>query len=314
MGRFLKQGLVFVLVTAALYLLAMLMLCRVHQGGHALIYRTGDYYQYRGGIAYAKFQEFDPSVRYDVLVVGSSHAYRGYDPRIFAKHGVRMFNLGSSAQTPMNTYFMLKEYAPKGSTQLVIMDVYEGAFEGDGLESTSELAVNIGSTEASVGMAVALRDLRAINMLAVRLFTAGTAPDYTDSTYRSGGYAEHLDSLEKPVDYPRVDRKRLKEKQVDYFLRSLALCKERDLPLVLVSHPSPHQGDSLGHAAFVSYIDSLIHPFNVPYLDLSFGHTLSDHDHFYDHNHLDQAGVEIFNGQLIPKLREAGLLRREGAE
>ena len=42
MARFLTKGLVFLLATAALYLLGMTVLCRVKQGGHALVFRTGD--------------------------------------------------------------------------------------------------------------------------------------------------------------------------------------------------------------------------------------------------------------------------------
>lgn len=312
MARFLTKGLVFVLATVALYLLGMTVLCRVKQGGHALIYCTGDYYHYRGGIAYAKFKEFDPAAHFDVLVIGSSHAYRGYDPRIFAKHGLRMFNLGSSAQTPLNSFHVLKHHVAQGSRPLVIYDVYEGAFENDGLESTSELVVNIGSDRAAMGMAWDLRDLRAVNMLAVRYLLADGPPDHVDSTYRAGGYSERADSLKEPVKYPRYDRARIRKDQVEHLSRTLAWCRQQELPVVLVSHYYPHQGDSLGHAAFASLIDSVRAPYDVPYIDLAFGHRLSDRDHFYDHNHLNQAGVKIFNAQLILMLHEQGLLRREG--
>lgn len=314
MARFLTKGLVFVLATAALYLLGMTLLCRVKLEGHPLVLRTGDFYHAQGGIAYAKFKEFDPAAHYDALVIGSSHAYRGYDPRSFAKHGLRMFNLGSSAQTPMNSFHVLKNHVAHGSRPLVIYDVYEGAFENDGLESTSELVVNIGSDKAALGMAWELRDLRAINMLAVRYLLADGAPDHVDSTYRTGGFAERADSLKEPVKYPRYDRARIRKDQVEHLARALAWCREQELPVVLVSHYAPHQADSLGHAAFAALIDSVRAPYNVPYIDLAFGHDLSDRDHFYDHNHLNQSGVERFNAQLIPMLREHGLLRRERAE
>jgi hypothetical protein len=312
MARFLTKGLVFVLATAALYLLEMTLLCRVKLGDHPLVLRTGDFYHARGGIAYAKFKEFDPAARFDVLVIGSSHAYRGYDPRIFARHGLRMFNLGSSAQTPMNSFHVLKNHVAQGSRPLVIYDVYEGAFENDGLESTSELVVNIGSDKAALGMAWELCDLREINMLAVRYLLADGPPAQVDSTYRAGGFAERADSLQEPVTYPRYDLTRMRKDQVEHLARTLAWCRQQELPVVLVSHYYPHQADSLGHAAFAALIDSVRAPYSVPYIDLAFGHTLSDRDHFYDHNHLNQAGVERFNAQLIPMLREQGLLRREG--
>ncbi len=312
MVRFLRSGVVLVLVTAGLYAAAMFVLCRVEQGGHALLYRTGDYYQYKGGVAYAKFKEWDPAAHVDVLVVGSSHAYRGYDPRVFRRHGISLFNLGSSAQTPLNTYHVLLHYAQPGHAGLVLIDVYEGSFSNDGLESTSELVVNMSSDAAALGMAAAQKDLRCLNILALRFLRRNDPPDRLDSTYVSGGFAEHPDSLAGAVDYPRYDPAKVRPAQVRYLHECLALCAERGLPAVLVTHCQPHQADSLGHLRFRALIDSVRAPFRVPYVDMALGHSLNDHDHFYDHNHLDQAGVELFNAALILRLRAEGLLPAHG--
>src|SRR5690554_458534 len=46
----------------------------------------------------------------DILFLGSSHAYRGFDTRIFKKAGFRSFNLGTSAQTPLQTQILLRRY------------------------------------------------------------------------------------------------------------------------------------------------------------------------------------------------------------
>jgi hypothetical protein len=56
-------------------------------------------------------------------------------------------------------------------------------------------------------------------------------------------------------------------------------------------------------------MDSLRAPFEVPYLDMAYGHPVDPQDHFYDHNHLNLAGVRLFNDALIARLDSAGMLR-----
>ncbi len=96
--------------------------------------------------------------------------------------------------------------------------------------------------------------------------------------------------------------------QKEYFIRTLELCAERGLPVVLVSHFSPHQSDRARHAAFARYVDSVARAHDVRYLDFAYTHTLSDTDHFYDHNHLNEAGANIFNERLVDSLAKHGLL------
>lgn len=309
MGRFLRTGLLFLAVVLGVYLAAMLVLCRVEWGRFPMVFRTGDHYHLKGGLAYTKFREWDPAAHYDVLVVGSSHAYRGYDPRLFAAEGLSMFNLGSSAQTPLNTRAVLRQYARPGQVGLVLFDVFEGAVSNDGLESTSELVMNIGSEAAAMEMALVQRDLRGLNQLVVRWMLADRAPDVVDSTYVSGGFSERTDSLDHAVEYRPFNRSLVRGDQLAYMADCLALCRQRGIPVVVVTHPQPHQADSLGHLAFRTIIDSLCVPQGVPYIDMALGHALSDTAHFYDHNHLNLAGVRRFNADLIERLRATGLIR-----
>ncbi|MBK8614343.1 MAG: hypothetical protein IPN85_12875 [Flavobacteriales bacterium] len=307
MGRFLRQGLVFLAVAMALYAVAMLVLARVDLHGHPLIYRTGSYYHLKGGIAYEKFKEYDRTAHYDVIVLGSSHAYRGYDPRVFAAHGLRMFNLGSSAQTPLNTYWLLKEYVTAANCGQLVIDLYEGAMINEGLESTSELVMNMTSERAAIGMVMDLHDLRGLNLLALRWSRTGVGPDFMDSTYRTGGFAERTDSLKTPISPKRHSAIRCRPEQLSSLGKCLELCQNRGIPVVLVTHYYPGTSDRVAHEAFRATIDSVRAPFKVPYLDLAYAHQLDDQDHFYDHNHLNLAGVRLFNEALIPLLRkEAG--------
>lgn len=53
------------------------------------------------GHLFSRVRDAEKMKNPDILFLGSSHAYRGFDTRIFSKHGITSFNLGSSAQTPI---------------------------------------------------------------------------------------------------------------------------------------------------------------------------------------------------------------------
>lgn len=52
----------------------------------------------------------------DILILGSSHAYRGFDTRVFSNAGIHAFNFGSSSQTPINTQVIFKAISKKNKT------------------------------------------------------------------------------------------------------------------------------------------------------------------------------------------------------
>lgn len=310
MRRFLIATLMLGLSFALVYLLAMLVLCRVEVGGAALIHRTGDYFKLKGGNSYRKFREFRPDSVYDVVFIGSSHAYRGYDPALFTARGWRAFNLGTSGQGPLNTYHIVRTHLSAANTRLLLLDVYEGAMEQDGLESTSDLAQNLVDDGAAVAMALALKDPRGVNLLTLRFLTKDRPPFFADSTYRPGGYSVRTDSVRKRIHYVRGRPLKLNADQVSYLERTLEHCVKAGIPVVLVNHPYPWQSDRMKHVAFNAVLGDIARRYQVPYLDFAYRHTLDDEDHFYDHNHLNQAGVERFNTDLIPDLEAMGLLRR----
>ncbi len=310
MQRSITAGLKFLGIAVALYLLCFGLLAKLRIRGAPLIYRTSDYYQWKGGVAYAKFREWNRSRRWDAVVIGSSHAYRGYDPRVFKARGYEVFNLGSTAQTPLSNYVVLKHYVHSANTRLVIFDLYENAMDQDGMESVSDLSQNMTSDAAALQLTADLRDVRGINMFALRMMTGNDTAVYNDPNYKGRGFAVKPDSIRKPVRYDVGRPLRLNERQLQRFADCLDLCRERGIPVVLSTHFYPHQSDHLRHGAFVHAIDSLIAGREVPYYDLAYSHQLSDTDHFCDHNHLNEAGVRLFTDRLIDSLELHHHLRR----
>ena len=75
----------------------------------------------------------------DILFLGSSHAYRSFDPRIFSHYGYSTLNLGSSAQTPVQTNMLLEKYLDVIKPGLIVYEVYPFTFSLDGLESCLDI-------------------------------------------------------------------------------------------------------------------------------------------------------------------------------
>lgn len=310
MKKLLRNGLLFFALATGIYLVAFWALCKIELGGTPLVHRVSKVLYWKGGDSYERFHKFQSETKNDVVIVGSSHAYRGYDPALFAEHGYRAYNLGSSAQSPMNSYYIVEQYLDSSNTGLLIFDVYDGAFEVSGLESTADLTQNISSDLAAMKMACALKDPRGMNMLTLRAIQSGAEPIYTDEGKTSAGFTGVSDSVETELNYAIGGKQRPELPQGQYLEKLLNLCRERHIPVVLTNHPFPKEKDDGRHAHFATWINETAGPFGVEYLDFAFDHSLHSKHHFYDQSHLNLAGVAQFNPQLIMELEEKELLSR----
>ncbi|MBP8824421.1 MAG: hypothetical protein KBH07_12335 [Flavobacteriales bacterium] len=303
-----KPAMRFAAVAAGLYTLAMAIMAHLPFMGKPLVYRTGDYYTWPGGDTWLRFREFDPRQRYDAVIIGSSHAYRGYDPYVFAQRGHKVFNLGSSAQTPLNTYWLVQEFLDSTNTPLLIFDVYMGSFRNRGLESTADLCQNQPSDAAAAGMAFDLRDLRGLNLLAVRCLTDHRQPFYTDTSYQGLGFVPTPDSIKAAAGPPPAAAVSLDPRQRHFFEAIVALCRERGIALVVSSHFERFDRRDLAHQPVASYIGQALAPTGVRYLDFTNAPGIDDRNWFADHSHLNLAGARLFTGQLVDSLEQLGYL------
>ncbi len=314
MKRFVAQGLKFLLVVVVAYVVVFFALTWLRILGKPVIYRTNDYYHLKGGNAWEQHNDWAKGARYDLVVIGSSHAYRGYDPRVFRERGYRMFNLGSSAQTPLSTYAILEGLVPRERAPLVVIDVYEDAFVQAGIESVSELTRDMVDDRTAISLAADFRDLRGLNMITLRMLDKGSPPSFTDPTYVGDGAAIRRDSARSGVKYPVRGPLRIDPRQLERFIDCLDLCDQRGIQVVLSSHPYPPQADRAQHTAFVAMVDSVIatrpEDRRPRRFDLVDAPGFDGHDHFYDHTHLNQAGARAFTGMLIDSLEVKGILQR----
>lgn len=264
------------------------------------------------GHMHTRVREAQTTRNTDILVLGSSHAYRGFDPRIFAQHGFKTFNLGSSSQTPVQTRALLNRYLDNLNPRIVIYEVYPVTFALDGVESSLDIISNDHNDRYSLGFLLQTGNIRVLNTLLFsgfhNLFTNETeiAEELVKGvdTYIPGGFVQRKMGYfrhETPGEKREWD---LKSKQLQMFQRNVELLRNRHIRLILIQAPIPG-------ALYDSYtnntiFDNLMHSC-AEYYNFNELMQLDDSLHFYDAHHLNQQGVELFNQAVI-----RGILKKTG--
>lgn len=248
----------------------------------------------------------------DVLFLGSSKAYRGLDPRVWADHGLSSFNLGSTGQTPLQTEVLLTRYLPRLRPRRIIFEVDPAPMMDEGVESSLDLLANGPVDLSALGMAWRINHLKTWNALVFAEWmqlSGRRNPRPEPSTmgpdrYVRGGFVEHEFALNQPKEIaptnyaPRV-------RQARAMVRCLDLISREGIPYVLVKAPVTRalERSRKGMRRFAIEMRR-----NGPFLDMQDSLAYSETGDFYDPGHLNQAGVERFNEALLDTLERRGWL------
>lgn len=253
----------------------------------------------------------------DILILGSSHAYRGFDPRIFEKHGISVFNLGSSAQTPIQTNILLRQYLGQLNPKLVVMEVYSGALEMDGVESSLDLAANNKIDWNYLETLPYVKNLNTYNSTVYGAFRdfLGLNESFTedsiqgDDRYVKRGYVESK-FIKNKIKNIKPSNWNLNETQMKFLLKNIHLLKEKNIPYVLVQTPiTDFKYDSKLNNDEVEQILNGLGHFKNFQKDVNLNDTID----FYDPNHLNQKGVEKFNEFFIEYLKSNQLISKSNS-
>jgi hypothetical protein len=158
-----------------------------------LIYNTGGY-----GYTLTRLQEVKKTSNVDVLFLGSSHTYRSFDNRIFKKNSITSFNLGSNAQSALQTNLLLKRYLKQLKPSLVVYEVYPGNLSNDGVESSLNIISNDDIDVEALNMVFKQNHLKVYNSFIYGFFKDAIKNKSTikenlnrfDDRYVRGGYVE----------------------------------------------------------------------------------------------------------------------------
>ena len=258
-------------------------------------------YKQRGGHLYSRLSELNKYQNVDVLFLGSSHSYRGFDTRIFKQRGIHSFNLGSSSQAPVQSLLLLKKYIDNLQPKQIIFEVCPQSLSSDGIESALDIISNDKIDFQTIKMAIKLNHIKVYNTLiysSIRQLL-NLDKDFVEAqrigkdTYISGGYVQR-DNIQ--FEYKSPLEKSINPEQMMAFKELVNWVKSKDIELILVQAPVT----TIEYNSYDDNIsfDKLMQDYSR-YYNFNALITLDDSLHFYDPHHLNQLGVETFNSDLI---------------
>lgn len=263
------------------------------------------------GFTAKRMDEVAGTGKVDILFIGSSHCYRGYDPRIFLRDGNTSFNLGSSSQTPLQSEILIKRHLSQLKPELVVVDVYPVVMQNDGVESTLDFIGNTPIQADLASIALSSKNAVVLNSLIFRYtrqkFGLDTMAIHRttkgDDTYIPGGFVENNAVMSESASHtPKALE--FADNQVEAFASIIEFLQENKVNYIIVQSPLPR-------TRYQSYtnnaeIDSIFSSYGK-YYNFNEMATVPD-SLFFDDSHLNQRGVEFFNTHLIERLKSDGIL------
>ncbi|MEA3448032.1 MAG: hypothetical protein U9Q98_06230 [Bacteroidota bacterium] len=258
---------------------------------------------------YTRMQEVKNVHQPDILILGSSHAYRGFDVRIFEQAGYKTFNMGSSSQTPVQTLLLLKRYLNDINPGFVIFEVSPDVLASDGVESAVDVIANDKNDFRSLLMAFKINNVKVYNTLLYAFmndlfnvnknFEEPLVKPKRKDTYIPGGYVEKKMKYYTSKTKPKKTFE-FKDMQLEAFKKNIADLKREKIEYILVY--TPVANDLYTSFTNVETFDSIMHT-HGDYYNFNEIMQLTDTLHFYDSQHLNQTGVREFNNRLLTLLK-----------
>ena len=236
--------------------------------------------------------------KYDAIVLGSSHAYRGYDPRIFEQSGISLFNAGTSAQNAKGSLVLYNEYL-RNRSDVFILDIYDPVFELEGTESNMRLIQNVPTNEAAFALVQQEWKMYTLNALAVRIASIKPMDEAPNNDYIKNGFCEKKGILYavEPLSDSVFDAN---EEMFVAFEKMVKQMQADGKRIVLCSHPLPSSpGLHNYHDKFLLRFTPLIERLGVPYVDFTYYTEGFGINEFADISHMNQLGVELYNRLLL---------------
>ena len=211
--------------------------------------------------------------------------------------------MGTSAQTPLNSYYLLKHYLSKLSPKLIVYDIYPLLLANDGLESNLDLVTNLPLSEEIVEMTLATRKLNAINCLVRTKFERIRHPldqvkqkVIDGEAYIDGGYCETL-RTKSSAHAGKTSNLEMSDTQLEYLTKIISYVKSKNCELLLVTQPLPREyvQNIKNYHAISTKISDIARTNGVTYIDYNSRLCFDSSLDFYDNDHLTSSGVKKYN-------------------
>jgi len=308
----LKQIAFFILLSMTFYLGILFILNKIKVGKYSIVYSVLDGSTIKAQETYKRFNEFDEAGNYDLVVMGSSHAYRGYDIRNFEKIGFKAYNLGSNAQEIEVTNILANELVQNTNAKHVILEIFPILFiKYKSIESASYVVSNCKTNHLAFSICKYYNDPRLWNQYLLRLINTNTAAtEIPPDSLCYKGYCINRDTIKQIEKVLRIIEKPnphlklgIDEKKLNALSLILETLHRKGIKTIVCTHYCPIETDSTLHHLVTPMFKEICKKNNVTYLDYSYKHSLNTATYFYDHHHLNANGVKVYNDSLINDLK-----------
>jgi len=313
MKRFIKNIFLFLLIGFPFYFVFIIIF-----GSIPFVKLPNLSYGLGGGSShsYSRLKEAKELKNVDILFLGSSHAYRGFDVRIFKEYGFKTFNLGTSSQTPIQTKLLLDRYLNNLNPKLAVYAINLNS--SDGVESAIDILSNDKKDFSAFLMTLKINNIKVYNTFIYGIIRDFFNIDknyyqplsiknaYETDNYISGGYVEKktgtLLNIKTKIKIKSTEKtsntKSVPEYQLKAFSDIINTFLNRDINYLLLLTPVTDN-------RYNNYVE-LLRQYE-PYSDFNEILDLDD-SYFYDANHLKQEGAEIFSSSVAELIISKGYI------
>ncbi|WZL88708.1 hypothetical protein VS868_14015 [Salinimicrobium sp. 3283s] len=281
-GLFIKRSIGFVLFAFLFYIIGVIVYGEFlpQKFQYNIFYEKFAY-----GFSNTRFKEVNEIDNVDTLFLGSSRAYRHYDPRTFEKAGYSSFNMGSSSQTFLQTEILVKRYLETLNPKYVILDVYPGAFSSDGSESSLDLISNDYNSWDTLKLAISLKNIKVLNTWIYAIYKEYFFKSLEEreeltkgvNKYISGGFVER--DVERIEIHEKLNQQwKYNKDQWESFEEILTFILESESKLIVLHSPLHNSISYSNTERLTEYLRLR----NIPYHNYKNLIFINDSLHFYD--------------------------------
>lgn len=237
----------------------------------------------------------------DIVFLGSSRSFMGFDPRIFSTYGYSSYNFSSLAQTPLQTRYLYDKYVKDIDVDLVVFEVNPDVFRTEGTEATISLINNDYIDYEMLKLVWKIKQPMVYNTFVFRclqsilghklLFTADIG-----SFVKGTGYVPSMGTNMNYLNLFKPDTIHCNSEQITEFKKLLNTLNTQHRKYILVQAPvsKNYYKSLIGTDEFDKLMNSFGEYYNFNNLI-----TMDDSLDFNDHHHLNSTGVQKFNNALI---------------
>lgn len=262
---------------------------------------------------------YETDERYDVIYLGSSHAVMGVLPmEIWKEYGITSFNLANGGQKLNGDYWILRNALEQKKPRLVVLDAgvvgFDERWEGSTVNFLHESLDPMPLSETKIKAVADLvpEEMRIAFLWPFSLYHSRWEEIDRDFfvrhvSYQKGAY-ENTDRMQPRV-FPVEELTALERAQTDrtetvgkeYLRKSIKLCQEAGVPIVLTMIPFCGSEEEL---RFVNSVYEIAEEYGVLFLN-GLGEEIVDPAcDFLDSTHLNSSGARKWSSYLGAYLKE----------